>query len=289
MAKTRRSFLWHAGTFDIKLGAKTLVMGVVNVTPDSFSGDGVLSKYSRDKIKGLSHALKLADQGADILDIGGESSRPGAKSVTVDEESVRVVPLITTLVKHVKVPLSIDTYKPLVARRALEAGASIVNLIKGTPPDKSMIRTVAEFKAGLVLMHMRGTPVNMQSKTTYKDVLLEVKSEIRDAIDTCKLCGVEKESLVIDPGIGFAKTTEQNLLLINHLKQFASMGFPLLVGTSRKSFIGNVLQTGINERLYGTLASVVLAIAGGAHILRVHNVKEIKQAAAMADAIMAAG
>ncbi|MFH0753983.1 MAG: dihydropteroate synthase [Candidatus Omnitrophota bacterium] len=288
MLPKHQSFFWKAGSFRIKLSGKALIMGIVNVTPDSFSGDGVLAQYSREKVRGLSHALQLADQGADILDIGGESSRPGALTISPEDEAARVVPLIKALVKRVKVPLTVDTFKPFVARQALEAGASAVNLIKGTEPDESMLDIVRKFKAGLFLMHMRGTPANMQTMTKYKDVVLEVREQLRKAVKACLCAGIKKDNLIIDPGIGFSKTTGQNLLLLKHLKKFTSLGFPILVGPSRKSFIGNTLMAGLDDRLPGTLASAVVAATAGANILRVHDVKEIKQAISMAYAIYSA-
>ncbi len=288
MFNLRPSSCWHARSLKMDLGVRTWIMGIVNITPDSFSGDGVLSKYRNEKIPGLSHALKLIDQGVDILDIGGESSRPGAKRITIQEESRRVMPLINVLTKRSKVPLAVDTYKPLIARQALDAGACIINLIKGTPPPIAMLKVIKRYDAGLILMHMRGTPQNMQSKTSYTDIIVDVKNELRKALESCTTCGIKKKNIVIDPGIGFAKTVEQNLFLLRHLKRFRTLGVPILVGTSRKSFIGKVLGTPIKRRLTGTLATVVLSAASGANILRVHDVKEIKEAIAMTDAITTA-
>jgi dihydropteroate synthase len=261
-------------------------MGIVNVTPDSFSGDGVLSKKRNEKVPGLSHALELIDQGADILDIGGESSRPGARMVTANEELKRVIPLITALAKRVTIPLAVDTYKPVVAERALEAGASIINLIKGTPPQASMLKVVKKYDAGLILMHMRGTPKTMQARTGYKNVVTDVKNELKKALALCTALGIKKTNIVIDPGIGFSKTAEQNLSLLKHLDDFSALKSPVLVGTSRKSFIGKLLGADVKDRLTGTVASTALSAMLGAHIVRVHDVKEMKQAMTITDAIL---
>jgi dihydropteroate synthase len=278
--------IWRASSFSLELKARTLIMGIVNVTPDSFSGDGVLARYPKEKVSGFSYALKLVDDGADILDIGGESSRPGAKMLSVQEEASRVVPLIAALVRRVKVPVSVDTYKPQVAHQALEAGASIVNLIKGPSADVVLLKEVAAAGAGLVLMHMRGTSRTMQMRTQYRDVVLEVKAELKKALENCRKCGIKKENIVVDPGIGFAKTLDQNLALLRRLNDFSSLGYPILLGTSRKSFIGKVLGLDVDDRLMGTAATVALGVASGAAIVRVHDVKAMKQVVMMADAVI---
>ncbi len=288
MLKMRRPFNWRARSFTIALGERTLIMGIINATPDSFSGDGVLSKYKNEKVPGLSYALKLHDLGADILDIGGESTRPGAKCVAVQDELRRVIPLVSALAKRVKIPISVDTYKPVVAQQALDAGASIINTIKGTPPQIALLKTVKRYNAGLILMHMRGTPRNMQSLTTYKDVVHGILNELSHALKICEDCGVNNQNIVIDPGIGFSKTAEQNLSLLKNLNLFARLHLPILVGTSRKSFIGKVLNNDSTNRLAGTIASAVMAASCGAHIVRVHDVKEMKQALSVTDAIMKA-
>ena len=264
-------------------------MGIVNVTPDSFSGDGVLKIYRQEKVPGLAYALTLIEDGADILDVGGESSRPGAKVLTAEEEARRVIPLIAALARRGKVPVSVDTYKPLVARQALEAGASIVNVIKGPCISTRILKDAASFQAGLVLMHMRGTPQTMQVHTKYRDVVADVKAELRKALKNCRECGIKKENIVVDPGIGFAKTVDQNLVLLQRLKEFSSLGYPLLVGTSRKSFIGKTLGLDVSDRLMGTAATVALAVASGAAIVRVHDVKAMKQVVLMAHAVVNGG
>ncbi len=278
--------IWQAGAFSFELKAQTLVMGIVNVTPDSFSGDGVLVRSRNEKIPGLAHALKLVEDGADILDVGGESSRPGARVLKIDEESQRVIPLIEALVRRVKIPVSVDTYKPLVARQALAAGASIINVIKGPRVNEGLLENVARCHAGLVLMHMRGTPSTMPSRTKYGDVVSDVKSELKKALEHCKECGVKKTNIIIDPGIGFAKTVDQNLILLKRLKEFSSLGYPVLVGTSRKSFIGKTLGLDVNDRIMGTAATVALAVLSGASIVRVHDVKAMKQVVSMTRAVI---
>jgi dihydropteroate synthase len=277
--------IWRARSFSFELKTRVLVMGVVNATPDSFSGDGVLKRSCKEKVPGLLYALKLVEDGADILDVGGESSRPGAKVLTAKEEIVRVVPLITELVRRVKVPVSVDTYKPLVARQALEAGASIVNVIKGPCISDGILKDVACHKAGLVLMHMRGTPRTMQACTMYRDVVSDVKIELKKALEYCRKHGIKKESIVVDPGIGFAKTVEQNLILLQRLNEFFSLGYPILVGTSRKSFIGKTLGLDVEDRLMGTAATVALSVMSGASIVRVHDVKAMKQVVSMTSAV----
>lgn len=284
----RRKFVWHAGASRIELGEKTLVMGIVNATPDSFSGDGVRQGTSREKVPGLRHARQLVRDGADMIDIGGESTRPGARAVSVKEEVARVVPLIRALAGSVNIPVSVDTRKPEVASQALAAGASIVNLVQGTPADRRILERVARYGAGLVLMHMRGTPRTMQRHCRYGDVVLDVRNELKKSLDICSSYGIKKASIVVDPGIGFSKTAGQNLVLLKRLRELSALSFPVLVGTSRKSFIGKALGVDVEGRLTGTVVTCALAIASGAHILRVHDVKVIKQAARMADEIVGA-
>ncbi len=284
----RKKFLWHAGAYRLSLGERTLVMGIVNATPDSFSGDGVRSGNPREKIPGLRYARQLADDGADIIDIGGESTRPGARAVSLKEEAARVIPLISALARSIKIPISIDTRQPEVVREALEAGVSIVNLVQGTPADVRILERVAHAGAGLVLMHMRGTPQTMQRHCRYTDVVLDVRNELKKSLDNCSLYGIKKASIVVDPGIGFSKTAEQNLLLLQRLRIIAALPYPVLIGTSRKSFIGKTLGVDVDGRLMGTVVTGALAIAAGTHILRVHDVKAMKQAAQMADAVVGA-
>ncbi len=284
----RKKFVWYAGAFRMKLGERTLLLGIVNATPDSFSGDGVRVKRIREKVPGLRYARQLVNDGADIIDVGGESTRPGARLVSLKEEAARVLPLIKALAKAVKVPIAIDTRKPEIARLALDAGASIVNLVQGTPADPRILECVGRRGAGLVLMHMRGTPRTMQQHCRYGDVVRDVRNELKKSLDNCSLYGIKKACVVVDPGVGFSKTVEQNLLLLNRLREFATLRRPVLVGTSRKSFIGRTLDVDVDGRLTGTVVTCALAIAAGAHILRVHDVKAMKQAAQMADAVIGA-
>jgi dihydropteroate synthase len=226
------------------------------------------------------------DEGADILDVGGESSRPGADLLGAKEEAQRVVPLIAALAARVSLPISVDTCKPMVARMAIDAGASIVNLIRGTPADPAMLKIVGRFRAGLVLMHMRGTPRTMQKRAVYRDVVADVVRELGQTLDICPKYGINRECILVDPGIGFAKDADQNLRLLRRLKEMARLGYPLLVGTSRKSFIGKTLGLLVQDRIFPTIATAVLAVMGGAHIVRVHDVKAVRQAVLMTDAVI---
>ncbi len=278
---SRTNYLFKARDLSVTLGPKTLVMGIVNVTPDSFSGDGTLKNRSAFNL-----ALQHLKNGADLIDVGGESSRPGAKTLTADEEIKRIVPLIKKLAKVVKGPISVDTYKGLTAEHALDAGASIINNIQGAKSEKNLLKMVARYKAGIILMHMRGTPKTMQKKTKYKNLIADIIKDLKTAVENCLEIGIKSDNIILDPGIGFAKTAEQNLEIINRLAEFKVLHKPVMIGTSRKSFIGKILNTGADERLMGTIASSVLAIQHGAHIVRVHDVKEMAQAALVADAVI---
>lgn len=259
-------------------------MGIVNVTPDSFSGDGVLRKENDTRA-----ALRLARRhilaGADIIDIGGESSRPGAKRISAAEEIRRIIPVIKDLAKIAKIPISVDTYKGETAARALDAGASIINNIQGIKPDKKLLKMAAAYQAGIVIMHMRGIPATMQKKTFYKNPVTDVIREIKFAFQICLENGIKSDKIIIDPGLCFAKSAEQNLEILRRLDEFRIFKRPILIGASRKSFIAKILGKGVQELLTGTLAAGVMAIAKGANILRVHDVKAMSRAAIMADAI----
>lgn len=250
----------------------------MNVTPDSFSDGG---KYT-DFEAAVSHAERLVQEGADIIDVGGESSRPGAQSVTLGDELNRVKPVIERLASELKVPVSIDTYKSKVAEECLNAGACIVNDITGLA-DKKLIKVAAEHKVPVVLMHMKGTPQNMQQNPVYKDVVGEIYNFMRERIAFAKDLGVD--DIIVDPGIGFGKTTEHNLEIIRRLGEFRKLGCPILVGPSRKAFIGNLTGLPVQDRLEGTLAAVAVAVYNGANIVRVHDVLEVKRAVQVADAI----
>ena len=270
----------------VRLGSRTLVMGIINATPDSFSGDGI---SGMDPDAALVFARRMVKNGADILDIGGESSRPGSKRVTVREELKRVMPLLSRLAKNVRVPLSIDTTKSEVAAAALDAGAAIVNDISALRFDKKMAKLVARRKACLVLMHMKGEPRTMQKNPRYPDVMDEVFSFLSEAMERAMDAGIARDKIILDPGIGFGKNLEHNFLILERLSALKCLDRPILAGLSRKWFIGQVLKAGASERIWGTAAALSLAIAGGADIVRVHDVKEMKQVASMADAMIRRG
>lgn len=259
-----------------------LVMGIVNVTPDSFSDGGQFS----DTDEAISHALDLAQQGAEILDVGGESTRPGAAPVSEAEELRRVIPVIEGLVTRTQVPLSIDTMKPGVARAALAAGASIVNDIAANRSDEEMWRLVAETGAGYVAMHMQGLPQTMQSRPIYDDVVREVQVFLRDRMLRLNAAGVAADQVVLDVGIGFGKSLEHNLQLLSALRRFTTLERPVLVGASRKSFIGAITGANVAERLPGSLACACLAVAAGVQIIRTHDVIETVQAVRVTEAIL---
>lgn len=260
-----------------------IIMGVVNVTPDSFSDGG---KYL-DADHAVAHGLEMVAQGAEILDIGGESTRPGATPVSEAEELRRVIPVIERLTPQVRVPLSIDTMKPAVARAAVAAGASIVNDVAANRTDGEMWRLVAETGAGYVCMHMQGTPQTMQAQPAYANVLREVDDFFHDRLKQLKDCGVAAEQVVLDVGIGFGKTVEHNLQLLAGLRSFTKLERPMLVGVSRKSFIGKLLGAEVTDRLPGSLAAMALAVEAGANIIRTHDVAETLQAVRLAEAVMA--
>jgi len=287
----RSVFQWNLGTRTLELGKRTLIMGIVNVTPDSFSDGGLYL----DSEKAIAHALGLLDDGADIVDVGGESTRPGAKAaVSAEEELRRVLPVITALKKQrPKALISIDTYKASVARAAVANGAEIVNDVSGLRWDLQMAKTVAELKCGVVLMHMRGRPEEWRNLPAPSDVVLLVKRELREWVEAAVLAGVRRERIAVDPGFGFGKNFEQNYPLLARFQELQSLGFPLVAGTSRKSFIGRMLakdgkDAAVADRLYGNLAAQTALILKGAHILRTHDVKAAVEAARVADLILEA-
>ena len=280
---------WHIAGRTLSLGDRTLVMGVLNLTPDSFS-DGARF-FALDLA--LEHARRMIAEGADIIDVGGESTRPGAGMISVEEEIQRVIPLVEELARHSTIPISIDTTKSLVAAAALKAGAAIVNDISALRFDFQIADEVAKAGAGLVLMHSRGTPATMQRLPPVDDIMSEVIHSLRSSVRMAERWGVRSESIVIDPGIGFGKTGAQNVELIAKLDELAREfpDFPILIGPSRKSFIGHLLadENGepapVTDRLHGTMASVTAAILRGANIVRVHDVKAAWETARVADAI----
>jgi dihydropteroate synthase len=274
---------WKISRRSLAYGRRTLVMGVLNVTPDSFSDGGQFFSLAG----ALAHAEQMIDEGADIIDVGGESTRPGSNFVSEEEELCRVIPVIERLA-NLSAPISIDTTKSEVARIALQAGAEIVNDVSGLRFDQSMAKVAAEAKAGLVLMHSRGTPKDMQQITPMDDALNEVIAGLKERLALAERNGVARENIAIDPGIGFGKTVEQNLELIVGLDQLALEfpNMPILIGTSRKSFLGKLLNGApAEERIHGTTATLVAAVLKGAHIVRVHDVKSAVEALKISDAI----
>jgi dihydropteroate synthase len=261
-------------------------MGVLNVTPDSFSDGG---RYT-DPVCAAQYALTMIADGADIIDIGGESTRPkgnaygeGAEPISAEEELRRVIPVIERIVAETDIPVSIDTYKAEVARKAIKAGAVIVNDISGFTFDPTMAETAAEGKASVVLMHIKGTPKTMQADPVYEDLFGAVKNHLAAGLRLGRSLGITQ--MMVDPGIGFGKTVHHNLRLLKGLSRLRDLGYPILIGPSRKSFIGAILNLPVEERIEGSLAACVTGILNGAHILRVHDVKQVKRAAAIADAI----
>lgn len=256
-------------------------MGILNITPDSFSDGG---RYLEPD-KAIARGVELAEEGADLIDIGGESTRPGACPVSTEEELERVIPVILGLRRALSIPLSIDTYKAQVAKRALEAGADLVNDVSALRFDPAMISLVAAERVPVALMHMQGTPRNMQERPQYRDVVEEVREFLRSRVQFAASTGVDPAQIIVDPGIGFGKELDHNLALLRRIPALASLGQPLLVGPSRKTFIGKLLDVGPEERLEGSLAATVAAVLGGANMIRVHDVKEACRAIRVADAL----
>jgi len=266
---------------NLDFARRTLFMGIINVTPDSFFDGG----RRHDSAKAIADGIEMAAAGADILDVGGESTRPGAQPVSQDEELARVLPVVRGLRREVSVPISIDTYKSAIARAALDAGADIVNDISALRFDPAMASLVAAEKVPVVLMHMQGTPQTMQREPQYHDVVREVRDFLAAQLYEAMDAGIAQEMIVIDPGIGFGKTVEHNLQLLRALPVLAALGQPVLVGVSRKAFIGKILNAEPADRLEGSLAAAVAAVLAGANIVRVHDVVETCKAVRMADAI----
>ncbi len=257
-------------------------MGILNVTRDSFSDGGLYF----DKSAAIKRAIQMVEEGADIIDIGGESTRPGAEPVTVKEELRRTIPVIEALAKEINVPISIDTYKSEVAEKALDAGASIVNDISGLRFDPEMAKVVSDYKVPVVIMHIKGRPKDMQQNPVYEALVPEIMDYLREGIRLAKESGVSEDKIIIDPGIGFGKTFNQNLEIINNLHEFTLLEKPILIGPSRKAFIGKILgNVSETDRLEGTSAAVAISIMSGANIIRVHDIKEMVRVARVADAI----
>jgi dihydropteroate synthase len=263
-------------------GQRTYIMGVLNVTPDSFSDGGEFNASDT----AIQQANEMIRQGADIIDIGGQSTRPGAKQISVEEELNRVIPLITSLRQQSDITISVDTTRATVAQKAIEAGADIINDISGAIFDQEMLPLVAKMQVPIILMHIRGNPETMQTLTDYQDVVKEISLFLQERINEALNLGIKKEHLIIDPGIGFAKDYAQNITILRNISQLKKLGYPVLIGTSRKSFIGKILnQNEPKERVWGTAASCSYAITQGADILRVHDVAVMVDVAQVTDAI----
>lgn len=258
---------------------RTFLMGILNVTPDSFS-DGGKFNSTEDAVN---YAIKMVDEGADIIDVGGESTRPGSTQISVEEELKRVLPVIEQLAKQTNVPVSIDTYKSDVAELALNAGAQIVNDISGLNFDAKMASVVAKLNGSLVVMHIKDTPRTMQANPEYNNLITEVKSYLENSVNLAVSGGVKQ--IIVDPGIGFGKTVEHNLEIIKQLRVFSGLGYPIMTGPSRKSFIGKILNVDVDDRLEGTAAAVAACVMHGASIVRVHDVRAMKRVVGLIDAI----
>jgi dihydropteroate synthase len=277
--------IWRVGDRAFDCSERTLVMGILNVTPDSFSDGGRFL----DRATAVAHATLMVDDGADILDVGGESTRPGSAPVSADEELERVHPVIERLAElHPGLPISIDTRKAEVAAEALDAGATIVNDVSGGA-DPAMFDVVRDREAAIVLMHMQGDPTTMQEAPHYDDVVGEVHEYLRQRIEAAELAGIDAERIAIDPGIGFGKGLDHNLELMHGVDALLDLGRPVMVGPSRKKFIGTILDLPEEERVEGTVGAVVWMVARGAHLVRVHDVKVVVRAVRVSDAIAKAG
>jgi dihydropteroate synthase len=276
-----RDFVLRCGSYTLNLGRRTHIMGVLNVTPDSFSD----RKHFLEPAAAILHAKRMEAEGADIIDIGAESSRPGSEPVSVREELSRLIPVLRELVNEVAVPISIDTYKAKVAEAALDSGAHMINDISGLHFDPDMASVVARYKAAVVVMHIKGTPKDMQCKPVYDNLVQEIIDYLDQSLALADEAGIDPEQIIVDPGIGFGKTVRHNLQIINRLSEFKVLGKPILIGTSRKSFIGRVLGLPVEQREEGTAASVSCSILNGANIVRVHDVAKMARVAKLTDAI----
>jgi dihydropteroate synthase len=272
--------IWR--NYCLDFSQKTHIMGILNVTPDSFSDGG---QYF-DKSTAINRAMQMVEDGADLIDIGGESTRPGSEPLPLEEELRRIIPVLEPLAKEIAIPISIDTYKSEVARRALDAGASMVNDISGLRFDLEMPKVVAAYKVPVVIMHVKGTPQNMQINPVYAALIPDILDYLREGIRIATESGIPEEMIIIDPGIGFGKRFEHNLEIIHNLHKFAQLEKPVLIGLSRKAFIGKILgDKPPDERLEGTAAAVAISIMNGANIVRVHDVREMVKVAKVADAV----
>ena len=273
--------VWRVGERTLRFAHRPHIMGILNVTPDSFS-DGSLFL---DPERAVERALEMEEEGADSIDIGGESTRPYAPPVAEDQELRRVIPVIERLAGRLRIPISVDTHKASVAREAIRAGAEIVNDVSACTFDPQMLEVVSSSSAGLILMHTRGNPTEMQRNTVYSAIIPEIICFLRERISAAEASGISIQRIVVDPGIGFGKSLEGNLEILRNLEQFSVLARPLLVGTSRKSFIGTILGREAGDRAFGTAATIALAVAKGASILRVHDVRHMRDVAIMAAAV----
>jgi dihydropteroate synthase len=272
---------WKCRKHCFDLSRRALVMGIINVTPDSFSDGG---RYLQNE-RAVACGLRLVEEGADLLDIGGESTRPGAEPVTLAEELRRVIPVVEALREVTAVPISLDTTKAEVARQALEAGADIINDVTALQGDPAMAAVAVRYGAGLVLMHMRGTPRTMQAETRYADLMGEIIADLREAMAQAQAAGADPDCITLDPGLGFAKNFAQNLEIFHRLGELVAVGRPVLMGPSRKNFLGQILGLPPAERVEGTAAAVTAAILSGARIVRVHDVREMARVVRVAEAL----
>jgi len=279
MTTQDRRLPWRCRGMDLDLSGRTWVMGILNVTPDSFSDGGQFIAFPA----AVERALEMIQQGADIIDIGGESTRPGADSVSAEEEAARVVPVIRAIREKVDCLISIDTQKAEVAEKAIEAGAAIVNDVSACTADSSMADVIRKSGVGVVLMHMRGTPRTMQSAPEYTNVVEEVATYLEGRMADLRELGIAPECMVVDPGIGFGKTVEHNCKLLAGLERLVKTGHPVLIGLSRKSFLGKLTGADVGERIPASIAGAVYAVIRGAHIIRVHDVKETCEATRLVD------
>ena len=278
----RKKFIVDCRGRKLILGSKTCIMGILNVTPDSFSDGGMFY----DKDKAIAYGIKMASEGANIIDVGGESTRPGAFGIPPKEQIKRVIPVIRALAEKTKAFISIDTSSSIVAEAAINAGAVIVNDISGLRIDKNLAAVIARYNAGCVIMHIKGSPRTMQKFPRYKNLMKEIRAWLKAGIDIAIDAGISRDRIIVDPGIGFGKTVKHNLEIIKNLSCLNNLKRPVLIGPSRKSFIGKILNLPVEGRLMGTAASVSIGIACGAHIVRVHDVKEMLEVARVTDAIL---
>ncbi len=274
-------FIIKCPRIDLDMRKKTLIMGILNVTPDSFSDGGLF--YGEDKA--FEQAERMAEEGADIIDVGGESTRPGARSISEAEEIGHVIPVIKRIAKKINCPISIDTTKSIVARKAIENGAQLINDISALEFDPNMAEVAAHFETPLILMHMRGNPETMQLDLQYDALMPEIIQYLNERVKLAEGKGVDPKKIIVDPGIGFGKSVEDNFRIIKHLGALKVLDRPLLIGTSRKSFIGKALNSGVEDREEGTAATVALSIINGANIVRVHDVKPATRVARIVDIV----